>query len=471
MQAVLHTLKILDLQPLHDVYRGTGSAAYPPELMLAIALVEILNGQTSPARWFRDATTRDQCKFVGRGISPSRTAWYDFRDRAGKFIDSVHQQLVNHAIDQQLIAPKECAIDGTFSAAAASRHKIYNLKQINRRLNPLKRAIQMLDAPEQIAAQTPLSKIPRWIAPTPIGRNRQLTQFRLAKRRMLENIGENRLKYSRYRRDESRLTISPTDIDAVIGKDKSKVIRPLYNTQTMADCGSEMIVAFDVWAQANDTGTLIPMVKKTQQIVGGVLETVHADSSYCSILELKDCQSLGVELLAPVQDNTQEVNRKSISGQKQIASSEFVFQESSCRLTCPQGHDMKLLRTAQVPRADGRRLGQYLFEQSVEYCQRCPLASRCLSGKAKQRKVSRQVEQPLLDLQIKKMASERGKRSQRLRAQTIERRFADGKRHRGQGQQNGRGLLRVKAEVGLLVLAQNTLTLYNLIKNKETEHS
>ena len=84
---------------------------------------------------------------------------------------------------------------------------------------------------------------------------------------MLENIGENRLKYSRYRRDESRLTISPTDIDAVIGKDKSKVIRPLYNTQTMADCGSEMIVAFDVWAQANDTGTLIPMVKKTQQIV------------------------------------------------------------------------------------------------------------------------------------------------------------------------------------------------------------
>ena len=178
-----------------------------------------------------------------------------------------------------------------------------------------------------------------------------------------------------------------------------------------------------------------------------------------------------MELLAPVQDNTQEVNRKSISGQKQIASSEFVFQESSCRLTCPQGHDMKLLRTAQVPRADGRRLGQYLFEQSVEYCQRCPLASRCLSGKAKQRKVSRQVEQPLLDLQIKKMASERGKRSQRLRAQTIERRFADGKRHRGQGQQNGRGLLRVKAEVGLLVLAQNTLTLYNLIKNKETEHS
>ena len=55
------------------------------------------------------------------------------------------------------------------------------------------------------------------------------------------------------------------------------------------------------------------------------------------------------------------------------------------------------------------------------------------------------------------MGSELGKRSVRLRGQVIERRFADGKLHRNQGVQNGRGLSRVYAEVGLMAVAQNTL--------------
>ena len=64
------------------------------------------------------------------------------------------------------------------------------------------------------------------------------------------------------------------------------------------------------------------------------------------------------------------------------------------------------------------------------------------------------------------MESEQGKQSGRLRGQVIERRFADGKRHRNQGTQNGRGLHRVRAEVGLLAVAQNTLALYNLEKRR-----
>ncbi len=48
----------------------------------------------------------------------------------------------------------------------------------------------------------------------------------------------------------------------------------------------------------------------------------------------------------------------------------------------------------------------------------------------------------------------------------IERRFADGKLHRNQETQNGRGLHRVRPEVGLLAVAQNTLTLYNLEKRR-----
>jgi transposase len=463
------TIAKLPLEELHRVYRGSGSSPYRPELMLAIALFEILRGDTSPARWHQDAGTRDQCRLLGQGINPSRTAWYNFRDRSGKFIEQIHHAIVAQAIDQQQIDPTECALDGTFTAAAASRHKIYNLKQINRRLNKLKRVIQSLDQPSQVASTKPLTAIPQWIAPTPKGRAKQLGRFRQAKRRILENIAENRKKHCRYRRDEARMVISPADVDAVIGRDKHKVLRPLYNTQLMTDCVSDVIVAFGVWPQATDSGTLVPMIEKTQRITCSRLRTVHADSGYCSILDLQDCESLNIDLYAPIQDNRNQPGRKSGSGESQIPSSEFRFEASSRELRCPAGHAMKLVREVRLPRADGRSLGELRYEQSIEHCSGCPLKSRCLSGKVKRRTVSRQLHQGVLDVQSKKMQSAAGKLSRRLRGQVIERRFGDGKKHRGQSVQNGRGLARVKAEVGLLVIAQNTLTLWLLENRRKTE--
>jgi hypothetical protein len=189
---------------------------------------------------------------------------------------------------------------------------------------------------------------------------------------MLENIGDNRKKHCRYRRDETRMVISPADIDAVIGRDKHKVLRPLYNTQLMTDCASDVIVAFGVWSQANDNGTLVPMIEKTQRITYSRLHTVHADSGYCSILDLQDCESLNIDLYAPIQDNTNQLGRKSGSGESQVPSSEFRFEESSGELTCPAGHAMKLVREVQLPRADGRSLGELRYEQSGEHCSGCP---------------------------------------------------------------------------------------------------
>jgi hypothetical protein len=375
--------------------------------------------------------------------------------------------LVGAAIKRKQIEPTECSLDGTFTAAAASRHKIYNLKQITRRLSKLKRVVRSIDEPNQIASSKALPAVPLWIAPTPAGRQEQLHRFRQAKQRILENIAKNRSKPKRYQRDENRILVSPADIDAVIGKDKKKVVRPLFNTQLMTDCRSDVIVAYEVFAQNHDTGTLAPMITKSQAVTGKLVETVHADSGYCSILDLKDCGVLEIDLYAPVQDNTAS-SRKLPNGEIQIPSQKFSFDELTRQMTCPADHKMKFVKEVQVSRADGRTLGELRFQQSASVCSDCELARRCFGAKSKCRTVARQSEQCVLDEQKEKMASVTGRRSQRLRAQVIERRFADGKQHRNQDVQNGRGLTRVRAEVGLLVVAQNTLTLYNLEKRGAT---
>lgn len=438
--------------------------------MLSIVLFEILNGVGSPAQWHRDATSRDQCKLLGQGISPSRSTWYEFRDRASKFVQKVHQKMIADGIQEGLVAPSECSLDGTFNSASASRFKMYNLKQLSRRLNQLKRAIRKLDDPAQAASKKAINELPQWIGSTAIGRLRQLESFRKAKQRLLEKVGKNRVKHARFKRDESKFSISPADSDAVIGKDKLNTIRPLYNIQYMTDNRSDVIVGYGVFTQANDNGLLIPMIEKVRQVAGPMIKKVFADSAYCSILDLKDSRALGIELFAPVQGN-QQAGRKAANGETQIPSGDFDFTPSPPEMKCPQGHPMKLTRTAQVPRADGRRLGAYLFEQTVELCNLCPLAGSCLGSKSKRRTVSRQVEQDVLDKQMEKMNTPEGKQSQKVRGRVSERRFADGKQHRGNRSLHGRGRTRAEAQVGLVVIAQNTLTLFNLHKCQEKQQT
>jgi transposase len=449
----------LDMKPIFDAYRGTGSSPYHPRHMLAIALFEILDGISSPASWYKHSATRDECRLLGRGIRPGRTTWYEFRDRAGRFIEDVHHQMMQQAIDEQIVQPEECCLDGTFTRAAASRHRLFNLRRLSKRLRILKRAVGQDESEGELHDR----EFPGWVASTPNGRQQQLRQYRRAKRRMLENVAKNRGKPKKYQRDEDKFLISPADIDAVIGRDKEKVCCPIYNIQYMVAGSTDVIVAYDVFAQCHDTGTLAPMIKRTQRFIGGRLCSVHADTGYCSLLELRDSQSLGVELFAPVQ----EVVKKDRKGKALYSGKDFSFLPQEGRCHCPAGHEMTRRARGPKPRADGRSVFEIRYEQSADRCETCKDASRCLKPGSRRRSVSRLEGQELLDAQREKMESDSGKRSQRLRGQTVERAFADGKRHRNQNEQNGRCLPRVQAEAGLLVVAQNALRLYNLRKRRE----
>ena len=90
-------------------------------------------------------------------------------------------------------ATVEGCLDGTFVAAAASRHKMLRLDQISRRLSVIKRAISQQDNPDQIASHRKLDSVPSWVAKTPCGRQMQLEKFRRAKAQILNEIQSARL--------------------------------------------------------------------------------------------------------------------------------------------------------------------------------------------------------------------------------------------------------------------------------------
>jgi hypothetical protein len=103
-----------------------------------------------------------------------------------------------------------------------------------------------------------------------------------------------------------------------------------------------------------------------------------------------------------------------------------------------------------------------------KFCIDCPLRGLCAKNPATGRTVKRLEGQELIDAQQEKMQREEIKAIYRRRGQTVERPFADAKRNRSFGRFHGRGLARGRAEVGLLVMAQNLLTLGRLRKPEET---
>lgn len=457
-----------DQQALYETYRGTGSKPYRPDRLLAIVVVLILQGIRSPSKWATAAKNDGRCRLVGRGIEPGRTTLYNFRDRAAQFIEAFHSRMIQDAIQNEVIDPKQGCLDGTFVAAAASRHKMFRLNQVSRRLSVLKRAVAQIDDPHQVASQRKLKGIPSWLAKTPSGRQEQLDRLRRAKAKLLDEIRVNRGLPSSLRRDENKIKISPADVDAVIGKDKFKVTRPLYNIQYMCDFASDVILSYDVFRKKNDTGTLIPMINKTQWIIGRPLQKVHADSGYCSLLEVTDCVELGVDLFAPVPERKGSKGRPTASGEVQISADDFPWDDSSGQLSCPAGHSMRQVSRSKDPRADGRHVIELRFEQEVTQCAGCGLAERCLASGSKRRTVRRLESQSVMDAQKEKMATQAGVASGRHRKMRIERRYGDSKKHRGGSELHGRGLLRATAETGLMVVAQNILTLYLLAKRART---
>lgn len=458
-----------DHQALYAAYRGTGTKAYRPERLLAIVILLILRGIRCPAKWAAIAKYDDRCKLVGRGITPGRTTFYNFRDRAAKFIEAFHTQMIQDAIQDKSIDPTEGCLDGTFVNAAASRHKIFRLNKISRRLSVIKRAIAQWDDPNQVASSRKLTDIPSWLAKTPEGRQRQLSLYRAAKAKILEEIDVNRRLPSKFRRDEDEITVSPADPDAVIGKDKLKVTRPVYNVQYMCDFSSDVILSYDVFLKKNDIGTLTPMIVKTHSILGTELTKVHADSGYCSLLEILDCIELDVDLFAPVPERKGSKGRPTASGELQISADQFKWDEATGSLHCPAGYSMRQVSRSKDPRADGRSVVELRFEQEVPRCKGCPLADKCLAAGSERRTVRRLENQSVIDAQMQKMASEMGIASGKKRKMRIERRYADSKKHRGGRDLHGRGKTRATAETGLMVVAQNALTLFLLRKRAKNE--
>src|SRR4029450_12406774 len=169
-QAMLH----LDLTALYASYAGRGKVPYRPDLMLAIVLFELRRGRRKPSQWFHDTYENCALWWLGYGIRPSRSCWYEFRERTAAFVDAMNAHVLHQAVDEDLTRGERGALDASPLAANASRRRLLNAERLQQRLYQLQAARQ-----DDAQGDTP-AEVPAWRAKTPRSRTAQHERYRQA---------------------------------------------------------------------------------------------------------------------------------------------------------------------------------------------------------------------------------------------------------------------------------------------------
>ncbi len=452
----------LDLSVLFASYGNSGSKPHRPDLMLKAILYQMRLGHHQPTEWLRAAQENDPMRWLLNGDIPARTCWYEFRQRIGPLLDDFHQQILHQAQDDGLTPATRCALDGTTVAANASRHKMINASKLQERCAQLAQAIAA-DTQGQAA-----TVILNWMAKTPTGRRRQQRRFVQAQMRMEGLQNENQNRRSSKRKQAEKIVVSTSDPDSMPGRDKEKVYRPLYNVQLADDLDSPFVLGYEVFAKQNDNGTLEPMVKHMHHQLGHPVIVALADSAYASGADLAVAEACGVVLYAPVPgDDTQKKGKKKSKAAEQLPKKAFVWQAREEVYICPQGHRLEYEKTTSQKRVESERVVLDLYRCAGEHCKACPLQKSCTPNPEAGRSISRAEHENLVEALRKRMETPQGKELYRLRSQSVELVNADMKEHRKLRRFSGRGLKKVRCQIGLLVLAHNLATLVTELKRPQ----
>jgi len=481
----------LDLTALRATYGRTGSQAHPPERLLRVVLYQMRRGRHGPADWHRDAQECEPVRWLLRGAVVSRSCWYAFRDRVAPLLLDLNAQVLAQALDADLTTATRAAQDGTLVAANASRHKLVNQATLHKRVEQLAAACADdrptavpaagvaaaavpsatvgvtagtaavagpaslgaapgTEAEAEVAGPAALPAAPAWLAASAVGRQRQEQRLERAQQRLAELRGQNQQKWPSKRKAAEAIVVSLSDPESVVGRDKEKVYRPLYNVQVVADLDSPLVLGYEVFAQQNDAGVLGGLLAQVRQQLGHGLKEMLADTAYAGGADLAAAQRAGVTVYAPVPGD-------GVENPKQIPKREFTWLAAEQTYVCPQGHRLLYEESWREKRVGGG-VQVWRYRCPPAHCQGCPLQKRCTKVPASGRAVTRQEHEELIEALRSRMGTVAAKALYRLRGQNVELVNADWKEHRKLRRFSGRGLSRVRGEVGLMVLAHNLVT-------------
>jgi transposase len=336
---VVEVIDGLDLGRMAKAYRGSGSASYPPSLLLGILVYGYATGVFSSRKLERASYDSVAFRFIAANQHPDHDTIAAFRRRFLQEIEGLFVQVLAVAREMGVLKMGTVALDGTKIHANASRHSALSYEHAGRIEAQLKAEVAELLAKAEAADR---ADIPDGLSiPDELARREERLAKLAEARAKIEARARERFDRERAEH-EAKLAArdakaaatgrkprgkppqppveGPLPTDQVNLTDEQSRIMPVagggfeqcYNAQAVVTAGSLLVVAADVSQATNDKRQLAPMLGKLAVLPAdlGQPETLLADTGYFSAANVEACQTAGI---APLIALGREAHHPSLS--------------------------------------------------------------------------------------------------------------------------------------------------------------
>ena len=146
----------LDLSAMTHQYRGAGSAAYHPAMLLALLIYGYATGSYSSRRIEQASYDSLAFRYIAANTHPDHDTLCTFRKRFRKEIESLFVQVLGIAREMKLLKLGTVALDGTKVHANASRHSALSYGHAEKLEAQLQAEVKELLARAEAADAEPL---------------------------------------------------------------------------------------------------------------------------------------------------------------------------------------------------------------------------------------------------------------------------------------------------------------------------
>jgi transposase len=323
---VVEIIERLNLSLMVNSYRGSGSASYHPQVLVAIIVYGYATGVFSSRKLEQATYDSVAFRFVAANSHPDHDTIATFRKKFLAEIEDIFLQVLLLAKEMGMLKFGNVGLDGTKIHANASKHSALSYEYASKIEEQLKLEVSELMAMAEAADK---ADIPEGMSvPDELARREERLKAIAEAKAKIEARADER--YAREKaeydakmavREEKEKNLGrklggkapkapeegPKPRDQISLTDEESRIMPVagggfeqcYNAQALVAEDSLIVVAVDVVQDTNDKRQVEPMLKQIDALAEdlGKVETLLGDNGYFSEANVNACHAAGVKPL------------------------------------------------------------------------------------------------------------------------------------------------------------------------------
>jgi transposase len=321
---VVEIVERLDLGRLTTAYRGRGSDAFHPAMMVALLFYGYATGVFSSRKLERETYDSVAFRYVAANQHPDHDTIANFRKRFLKELSALFVQILNVAQQMGVLKLGKVSLDGTKVHANASKHSALSWEhackieaQLRAEVEQLMRLAEEADQgeiPDGMSIPQELERREERLAA--IAQAKAAIEARAAERYAREQAAYEQKMAERKAKEESsgrkpggsppsppepgprpKDQVNLTDADSRIMPASGGGFEQAYNAQAAVDVETMLVVAEHVSQSPNDKQEVAPALDQLDAVAAviGKAEALIADNGYFSAGNVELCHDHAVE--------------------------------------------------------------------------------------------------------------------------------------------------------------------------------